>query len=169
MLLKLIKLFFNKPEAKPEVPAKPSTSQRGLDLIKKFEGYRSKAYQCSAKVWTIGYGTTRYSGGQKVAKGDVIDKETAETYLREDVKKFEEAVQELVKVELNQNQFDALVSWTYNLGQGNLKRSRLLKRLNEGDYAAVPAEMKRWTRAGGKVLKGLVRRRAAEAELFASE
>ena len=88
--------------------------------------------------------------------------------LAEDLEEFEDYVESYVKVELSQNQFDALVAWTFNLGPGNLSESTMLKKLNEGDYAAVPDEMRRWNKAGGEVLNGLVRRRDAEAELFST-
>lgn len=137
------------------------TSQKGLDLIKSFEGLRLSAYRCPADIPTIGYGTT--SG---VKMGDTITKERAEELLREDVKRFEAQVFRLVKVPLSQGQFDALVSFVYNLGAGNLSNSTLLRLLNAGDYAGAAAQFDRWTKAGGKVLPGLVRRRAAERALF---
>jgi len=137
------------------------TSQKGLDLIKSFEGLRLSAYKDVVGVVTIGYGTT--SG---VKMGDTITKERAEELLREDVKRFEGQVLRLVKVPLTQGQLDALVSFTYNLGAGNLGNSTLLRLLNAGDYAGAAAQFDRWNKAGGKVLAGLVRRRAAERALF---
>ena len=139
-------------------------SQEGLSLIKKFEGCRLEAYYCSGGVLTIGYGHT---GGVK--ESDTITQEEAEKLLRADVLKFEEYVEDNVMVELDQGQFDALVAWTFNLGPGNLRESTMLKRLNEADYASVPSEMKRWNKAGGKTLDGLIRRRNAEALLFQSK
>ena len=136
-------------------------SLEGLALIKKFEGCRLEAYYCSGGVLTIGYGHT---GGVK--ESDTITQEEAEKLLRADVFKFEEYVEDNVMVELDQGQFDALVAWTFNLGPGNLRESTMLKRLNEADYASVPSEIKRWNKAGGKVLGGLKRRREAEALLF---
>ncbi len=135
----------------------------GIELIKEFEGCRQVAYQDSVGVWTIGYGHTK-----DVYEGQLVIKKTCETMLAEDLEEFEDYVESYVKVELSQNQFDALVAWTFNLGPGNLSESTMLKRLNEGDYAAVPDEMRRWNKAGGEVLNGLVRRRDAEAELFSS-
>ena len=136
-------------------------SQEGLSLIKKFEGCEYNAYKCAAGVWTIGYGHT------KTAREDrLIIKSTADRLLAEDLAEFEEYVNTLVKVPLTQNQFDALVSWTFNLGPTNLTESTLLKKLNAGDYDAVPDEIRRWNKAGGEVLEGLVRRREAEAALF---
>ncbi|MCO7595084.1 MULTISPECIES: lysozyme [Pseudomonas] len=137
------------------------TSQRGLSLIKSFEGLRLQAYQDSVGVWTIGYGTTR-----GVRPGMSISKEQAERMLLDDVQRFELEVQRLVSVPLSQSQWDALVSFTYNLGAANLESSTLRRLLNAGDYAGAAEQFPRWNKAGGKVLPGLVRRRAAERELF---
>ena len=138
-------------------------SQEGLSLIKKFEGCKLESYKCAAGVWTIGYGST-----DGISEGMSISQERADMLLLEDVKKFEQAVNDLVEVSLEQNQFDALVSWTFNLGPANLKNSTLLKVLNSShvDWNDVPEQIKRWNKAGGKVLEGLVRRREAEALLF---
>lgn len=140
------------------------TSAEGIALIKKFEGLELDSYQCSANVWTLGYGHT-----QGVAEGDSCSEEEAEIILVNDLKEFETYVNALVDVDLDQNQFDALVAWTFNLGPTNLRTSTLLKKLNAGDYNDVPSEIKRWNRAGGQVLDGLIRRREAEALLFAGE
>ena len=137
------------------------TSQEGLSLIKKFEGCELESYKCAAGVWTIGYGSTN-----GVKEGMKISPERADMLLLEDVEVFEESINKLVEVPLEQNQFDALVSWTFNLGSTNLKNSTLLKVLNDKDYDGVPAQIKRWNKAGGKVLQGLIRRREAEALLF---
>ena len=139
-------------------------SQEGLELIKKFEGCKLKSYKCSAGVWTIGYGHT-----EDVKEGDIVSSQEADKLLRADVFKFERYVEDEVKVELEQNQFDALVAWTFNLGVGNLRNSTMLKKLNNADYTSVPFEMKRWNKAGGKTLDGLVRRRQAESLLFESK
>ena len=136
-------------------------SQEGLSLIKKFEGCELESYKCAAGVWTIGYGSTN-----GVEEGMEISQERADMLLLEDVEVFEEAVNKLVEVSLEQNQFDALVSWTFNLGSTNLQNSTLLKVLNNEDYEGVPAQIKRWNKAGGEVLQGLIRRREAEALLF---
>lgn len=140
------------------------TGRDGVELIRHFEGCRFDAYLCPAGVWTIGYGHTA-----DVKEGDSIDQEAAEAFLIEDLETFEQAVTRLVEVPLTQQQFDALVSWTFNLGAGNLAESTLLKKLNNYQYAEVPEQMMRWVRAGGQVLEGLVRRRAAEAALFQSK
>ena len=133
----------------------------GLALIKKFEGCELEAYQCSAGVWTIGYGHTK-----DVVEGMTISKEEAEQMLVDELHEYENYINEYVNVALSQNQFDALVSWVYNLGPANLKASTMLKVLNSGKYEDVPAQIKRWNKAGGKVLEGLIRRREAEACLF---
>jgi len=137
------------------------TSENGLALIRQAEGLRLRAYKCPAGVWTIGYGTTA-----GVKEGQVITKERAEELLRDDVKRFEDQVLRLVKVPLTQGQLDALVSFTYNLGAANLGNSTLLRLLNAGDYKGAAAQFDRWTKAGGKALPGLVKRRAAERALF---
>jgi len=139
-------------------------SQEGLSLIKKFEGCELNSYKCAAGVPTIGYGSTH-----GIEMGMSISKARAEELLLEDISKFEDIVNESIKVSLSQNQFDAMVSWTFNLGGGNLKSSTLLKVLNGGDYEDVPNQIKRWNKANGKVLEGLIRRREAEALLFAGK
>ena len=136
-------------------------SQEGIDLIKHFEGCELESYRCSANVLTIGYGTTKH-----VVEGMKISQHQAEELLMKDLEEFEEYVEDLIDVPLEQNQFDALVAWTYNLGPTNLKTSTLRKVLNKGAYDDVAEQIKRWNKANGKVLKGLVRRRNAEAELF---
>ena len=137
------------------------TSQYGIDLIKHFEGCELQAYQCAAGVWTIGYGHIK-----GVSEGMSITQEQAEQMLLDELKEYENYINELVTVNLSQNQFDALVSWVYNLGPANLQSSTLLKVLNSGDYSGVPAQIERWNKAGGKVLEGLIRRREAESALF---
>ena len=136
---------------------------KGLEMIKHFEGLELKAYQCAAGVWTIGYGHTK-----GIQPGMVITEETANDMLVEELEEYENYINSMVECPLSQNQFDALVSWVYNLGPANLQASTLLKVLNAGDYAGVPAQIKRWNKAGGKVLEGLTRRRQAEADLFAN-
>ena len=138
------------------------TSQEGIELIKKFEGCKLAPYVCSGGVLTIGYGHT----GSDVAEGQEINQECAEQLLKEDLAEFEGYVNKMVEPELTQCQFDALVAWTFNLGPTNLSTSTLLKRLNSDELNDVPYQIKRWNKAGGKVLDGLVRRREAEALLF---
>lgn len=139
-------------------------SQKGIDLIKSFEGCKLKAYLCSGGKWTIGFGST--SG---VVESMQITEAEAEEMLKRDLIYFERWVEKLIDVPLTQNQFDALVSFTYNLGEGAMKGSTLRKKLNMGLYSTVSSEMLRWNKVGGKVLNGLVRRREAEAKLFRGE
>ena len=136
-------------------------SAEGLALIKKFEGCELEAYQDAVGVWTIGYGHIK-----GVKEGMTITKQQAEEMLLEELVEYENYVLEAVNHQLDQCMFDALVSWTYNLGPSNLNASTMLKVLNAGDYDGVPEQIKRWNKAGGKVLQGLVRRREAEALLF---
>ena len=136
-------------------------SQEGISLIKKFEGCELEAYKCAAGVWTIGYGHTK-----DVKEGNSITKEEAESMLVHELQEYCSDVDIAVKVDLKQNEFDSLVSWTYNLGPTNLNSSTMLRVLNEGKYDEVPAQMKRWNKASGQVKEGLVRRREAEALMF---
>jgi|TARA_R110000824_G_scaffold146683_2_gene315766 lysozyme len=136
-------------------------SEEGLSLIKKFEGCELKAYQDSVDVWTIGYGHTK-----GVEDGQEITQEEAEEMLASELDEYEGYINDLVECDLEQCQFDALVAWVYNLGPTNLRSSTMLKRLNSNDLEDVPNQIKRWNKAGGKVLNGLVRRREAEALLF---
>ena len=143
------------------------TSQSGIDLIKQFEGFRAKPYLCSAGVPTIGYGTTVYPNGIKVKLSDQkITQQLAETFLQHHVNVIEKNVLSLVKVPLKQNQFDALVSFSYNVGVGAFGDSTLLKLLNAGDIDGASKQFERWNKTGGKVSNGLTRRRNAEKALF---
>lgn len=144
------------------------TSEKGLALIKEFESCQLKAYRCPAGVWTIGYGWTQPVDGKPVRAGMEIDMPTAERLLKTGLIGYENDVMKLVRVKLSQAQFDALVSFTYNVGSRNFSTSTLLKKLNAGDYAGAADEFPRWNKSHGKVLNGLVRRRAAERELFLS-
>ncbi len=141
-------------------------SSSGLDAIKGFEGFYPKAYLCPAGVPTIGYGHTQSVSKNDVKIGRTITKAEAEKLLRQDLSWAEKAVKKAVKVKLTQGQFDALVSFTFNVGAGAFGRSTLLKKLNKGDYKAVPTELARWNRGGGRVLAGLVKRRAIEGEMW---
>ena len=136
-------------------------SQEGIALIKKFEGCKLEAYQDSVGVWTIGYGHTK-----GVYKGMTISQDDAEEMLEEEMEEYEGYIEEYVEVPLSQNELDALVCWVYNLGPTNLRNSTLLMVLNQSKFDEVPEQIKRWNKAGGEVLKGLVRRREAEALLF---
>lgn len=142
------------------------TSEKGLQLIRDAEGLRLKAYHDSEGVLTIGYGHTGRMSPPKVFANSSITKAEAEEYLRGDAAEAEKIVLRNVRVPLSQNEFDALVSWVFNLGEGNLKRSTLLRKLNDGDYAGAAEQFSRWVYGGTKVLPGLVKRRAAERALF---
>lgn len=133
----------------------------GVALIKNYEGLHLTPYLCPAKVWTIGYGHTR-----TVRAGLKITSDQADQLLDDDLRLVERAVQRLVTVPLNDNQFSALVSFAFNVGIGNFENSTLLKLLNRGWYEQVPAQLMRWNRANGETLGGLSRRRAAEGRLW---
>lgn len=148
---------------------KNSISKVGIDLIKSFEGCYLKAYKCPAGVWTIGWGTTEPIDGVKPHEGMVITQKQADELLIKNLKGYENAVNEYVTYSINQNQFDALVSFAYNCGNGALKTSTLLKKLNAGDVQGAANEFLRWNKANGKVLNGLTRRREAERKLFLKE
>jgi lysozyme len=149
--------------AEPTTEAPSKISAKGLSLIKRWEGCRYTAYQCPAKVWTIGYGHTKTcQPGMKITPAE------AERLLRADLAGFESAVSKLVTVPLSQHQFDALVSFAFNVGTGALANSTLLSLLNRKNYLAAAEEFKRWTKAGNVTLKGLVDRREEEYDLFMS-
>lgn len=145
-------------------------SQKGLDLIKRFEGFRSKPYLCPAGVPTIGYGSTYYQNGVKVKLTDLaISEEAAEQLLKVNLVHYERGVDSMTKDHINQTQFDALVSFAYNVGLVNYKNSTLLKRVNaDPNDPDIEKQFMRWVRAGGKVIKGLIVRRNAEAALYFS-
>jgi lysozyme len=141
-------------------------SQAGIDLIKSFEGLRLEAYPDPAtggNPWTIGYGHTG-----DVEPGQVITETQAEELLRQDVAQFEMCVNGALQVTPTQGQFDALVSFAFNVGCRNLRNSTLLRKLNAGDDVGAAAEFTRWNRAAGKVMAGLTRRREAERDLFSA-
>ena len=146
-------------------------SQKGIELIKQFEGYSSKAYPDPATggaPWTICYGTTVYPSGEKVAKGDTVTPNHAEYCLRNDVAKFESGVSSLVTAPTTQGQFDAMVSLAYNIGLGNFGKSTLLKKHNARCYTCAADQFRVWNRANGKVMNGLTKRRAAERQVYMS-
>lgn len=140
-----------------------SVSPRGLELIKKFEGFKATPYICPGGKLTIGY-------GKVIKEGEYtsITKDQAESLLRSTVSSFERSLQKYVKVPLNQNQYDALVSFIYNVGAGNFSKSTLVKLLNSGDYDGAANEFLKWVKSDGKVLRGLQRRREEEKALFLS-
>ena len=136
-------------------------SERGLALIRQFEGLRLSAYRCAAGVLTIGWGTTK-----GVKMGQTITRDEADRLLMEDVQRFADHVKALVKVPLNQNQTDALVSFVYNVGPAAFGKSTMLKLINQGLLEDAANQFVRWNRAGDQVLAGLTRRRMAERDLF---
>jgi GH24 family phage-related lysozyme (muramidase) len=143
------------------------TGERGLALIKEFEGCKLSAYQCPAGIWTIGIGSTHYGDGTPVTKNRTLPTEKAAiALLAATIGQYEKAVNAM-GVELTQNEFDALVCLCYNIGAGNFLKSTLVKMLKAGDdKAEISQQFLRWDKAGGKPLAGLTRRRNAEAELF---
>ena len=146
-------------------------SNKGLSLIKEYEGFRSKPYLCPAGVPTIGYGSTRYLDGTKVTLKDLpLTEEGASVLLLDTLSSYERAVDSLCTDELTQNQFDALVSFTYNLGEASLRSSKLLSMVNNNhNNPAIRDELVKWIYSKGKVLDGLKRRREAEAKLYFDE
>ena len=144
------------------------TSDEGVRLIQLYEGLRLTSYVCPAGVLTIGYGHTSAAGKPTVEPKMTITKDEASLILRSDLGRFERGVESLVKVDLAQHQFDALVSFAFNCGLGALKKSTLLKRVNAKRFDEVPSEFMKWTRGGGRQLAGLVRRRRAEVEMWRS-
>jgi lysozyme len=139
----------------------------GLDIIKLFEGFRAEPYLCPANVWTIGYGTTQYQDGARVSENDPsITEEDAVALLLESATKFGRVIEGLTPVDLTENQFSALVSFSYNVGTGNYRASTLRSKLLRQEYNEAADEFPKWCRAGGRILPGLVRRRAAERALF---
>ena len=145
-------------------------SQRGLDLIKQFEGLKLKPYLCPANIATIGFGNTYYPDGTKVKLTDpAITSQKAEELLKFLVQSYEKGVDSFCRDDINQNQFDALTSFAYNVGLGNLQKSTLIKKvnLNPAD-PSIRLEFMKWNKGAGKVLAGLTRRRQAEADLYFS-
>jgi lysozyme len=136
-------------------------NKAGLDLIKSFEGLALKAYLCPARVWTIGYGST----GAHVKPGMVITEAEAERLLREDLMRFEDAVAKAAP-DATDNQFAAMVSLAFNIGEAGLRKSTVLRKHLAGDHLGAASAFAMWNKGGGKVLPGLTRRRAAEAQLY---
>ena len=142
------------------------TSQGMKELIARFEGLRLKAYKCPAGIWTIAFGATTFNG-KRVTEGLVITKEQAYEQLERDLAVFENGVGRLVSKPINQDQFDALVSFCFNVGLGSLSRSTLLKKVNANpNDPTISDSFAMWNKAGGKVLAGLVKRRKAEADWY---
>ena len=150
------------------IPELMSVSNKGVDLICEFEGEQLVAYDDGVGVWTIGFGTIKYPNGVRVKKVDTCTLEQAKEYMRHDLIEFEHTVNSSVKVPLNQNQFDALVSLAYNIGSNAFKSSTLVKKLNASDYQGAADQFNVWVNAGGKRMQGLVNRRDREKLLFLS-
>ena len=144
-----------------------NVNAEGLKLIKQWEGFKEKSYKDGGGVWTIGYGHTTAAGPPTVSYGLRITEAQAAEILRKDIDSVEAAVERLVKVPLNDNQFAALVSFVYNVGEGAFAKSTLLKKLNAKDYNSVPKELMKWVNDNGNRIQGLVNRRASEAGLWA--
>jgi len=141
--------------------------KEGVDLVIHFEGYSSAPYKCSAGVWTIGYGTTRYPNGVRVRANDTpCTRDQAFSWLDHELTVCESAVIRYTDVYLNDIQRAALASFAYNLGVGAFRASTLRRRINSGDWDDVPYQINRWNKASGRILRGLVRRRKAEADMW---
>lgn len=142
---------------------------RGLDLIRAFEGFRADPYLDAVGVPTIGYGSTYYPDGQRVRLTDPpISEPEARRLMQATLAEFEDGISAALRVGVTQSQFDALVCWAFNIGVSAAQNSTLMKKLNSGDYFGAADQFLRWNKAGGVVLRGLSRRRAAERELFLS-
>ena len=142
-------------------------NEAGLGIIKSFEGWSSSAYRCPANRWTIGWGSTwDIKGNPVTASHPDIDEATGTALLRRELRHVEGAINRLIRVPLNANQFSSLCSFAFNVGTGNLQNSTLRSKLNRGEYDGASHEFPKWRRAAGKILKGLVLRRIAELELF---
>lgn len=165
---KLLSIDFDAVKNMLGIPESMSVSNKGVDLICEFEGKRLVAYDDGVGVWTIGFGTIKYPNGVRVKKGDTCTLEQAKEYMRHDLIEFEYTVNSSVKVPLNHNQFDALVSLAYNIGSNAFKSSTLVKKLNTGDYQGAADQFNVWVNAGGKRMQGLVNRRDREKLLFLS-
>jgi lysozyme len=145
-----------------------SAAKQAADIIKKFEGFESGPYLCPANVATIGYGTTIYADGTKVSMDDdAIDEDRATEELLHHIKAVEKQVNAVLDVKLKAHQKAALISFVYNVGIGNFTKSTLLRKVNHcSDDQHIPDEFRRWTKGGGRVLRGLIRRRESEVELW---
>lgn len=159
-------VLLNTPKIDTQDKQKYSLSDSGMKLLEQFEGLRLEAYLDSASIATIGFGSIKYPNGNKVKLGDKITKAQAKEYKLHDLKEFESTVNTSVKVPLTQNQYDALVSLSYNIGSNAFKNSTLLKKLNSGDYKGAAEQFLVWNKVSSKKVQGLVNRREAERNLF---
>ena len=141
-------------------------SDKGIEFIRQLEGEKLTAYPDIVGIWTIGVGHTGFVDGKPVARGMTITKEKSKEILTADLKRFESAVNGAVKITLTQNQFDALVSLAFNIGEGAFTRSTLVKKLNAGDKKGAAEQFLVWKNAGGRVSQGLLNRRQKEKTMF---
>ena len=141
-------------------------SENGFAIIREFEGFRSQAYLDTGGVWTIGYGTIKYPNGVRVKKGDTCTQGQAELWLKNDCLWVDACLDKYIKVKVSQNQFDALASFVYNIGETAFAKSTMLKALNAGNFAGAANQFDRWVYDNGKLIKGLVNRREKERALF---
>jgi lysozyme len=141
-------------------------NQAGIDLIKRWEGCKLKAYKDVAGIWTVGYGLTSRAGFIEVGPDTVLTQEEADWYLEQVINDFASKIAPMITAPINENQFAAFVSLSYNIGVGAFQKSSALRRFNAGQIMEVPAAMRMWKKAGGKVVQGLVNRREAEVKLF---
>jgi len=142
-------------------------NERGIQIVKSFEGISTKPYLCPASVWTVGYGATVGSDGRPIDPDmEPISETEAEALFLRDLESSEGWVSRLIKTALTENQFSALTSFTFNVGAGALQRSTLRMKLNRGEYQGAADEFPKWRIAGGRILAGLIRRRAVERALF---
>lgn len=144
-------------------------SEQGFAIIREFEGFRANAYLDTGGVWTIGFGTIKYPDGTKVKKGDTCTKGQAELWLKNDCQWVDTCLDKYVKVNINQNQFDALASFVYNIGEKAFAKSTMLTLINKGDLKAASAQFDRWVYDNGVKIYGLANRRAKEKTLFSKK
>lgn len=164
-----LRAFWLGDESKPDDNKRPEITPQGIELIQSFEGCKLTPYHCAAGVGTIGYGSTYGVDGKRVnLSHPPISMAQANQLFYRDVAIFSDKVRGLIKVPVSGQQFSAIVSLAYNIGVGNLKASTLLRKLNRLDYEGCANEFPKWRKAGGRVLRGLVRRRKAERVLFLS-
>lgn len=143
-----------------------TVNQATIDLIKRWEGCKLKAYKCPAGVWTVGYGLTSRAGFIEVGPNTTLTQEEADWYLERVVSDFAEKIRPMITAPITENQFGAFVSLAYNIGVGAFQKSSALRRFNAGDLTKVPDAMRMWRKANGKVVQGLVNRRESEIKLF---
>lgn len=166
----IIKGVIDLRESTEELSGIRHVSDATVEMIKEFESFRENAYLDAAGIWTIGYGNTYYRDGSPVKKGDVITLSEGIALYHDILNEFAADVNELVRVELNDCQFGAIVSLTYNIGVGAFKKSTLLRKLNaDPNDPSIKTEFGKWVRAGGRTLNGLVKRRKKESDFYFSE